>query len=62
MASGNSKNPCYDRDAKSGIKHNSDGEDEKWLGYKMHLVGNAECEIPPMTIITPANANGSPAT
>jgi hypothetical protein len=62
MAFGNSKKPCSDRDARSGIKHNSDGKDEKWLGYKMHPVGNAEYEIPPMAIITPANANGSPAT
>jgi hypothetical protein len=61
MAFGEFKKTCSDRDAKSGIKHNGDGEDEKWLGYKMHLVGNAEYELPLMPIITPANANGLPA-
>ena len=56
------KKPPSDPDAGWGFKKNSDGEEYKWLGYKMHLastlVGNHE--IPLMPVVTPANANDSP--
>lgn len=55
-----SKKPLSDPDARWGVRKNNDGEEEKYPGYKMHIVGDAKHEIPLMPIITPANANDSP--
>lgn len=49
-----------DPDARWGFKKKGNDEEYKWLGYKMHLVGDAKYEIPLMPIVTPANANDSP--
>lgn len=49
-----------DPDAKWGFKKNSNGEEYRWLGYKMHLVSDAKYEIPMMPLVTAANAHDSP--
>ncbi len=56
------KKPPSDRDAGWGFKKNSDGEEYKWLGYKMHLASTivGKHEIPLLPMVTPANANDSP--
>ena len=56
------KKPPSDPDAGWGFKKNSDGDEYKWLGYKVHLASTIAGgqEIPLMPIITPANVNDSP--
>ncbi len=54
------RKPHTDPDARWGAKAGRDGEDYRWLGYKMHLVADATYEIPLMPIVTPANASDSP--
>lgn len=56
------KKPSSDPDAGWGFKKNSDGEDYRWLGYKMHLASTivGKHEIPMLPIVTAANANDSP--
>lgn len=54
------RKPLSDKDAGWGWRRNQDGEEEKYPGYKMHLVGDATYEIPLIPLVTPANANDSP--
>ncbi len=56
------RKPQSDPDAGWGFKKNSDGDEYRWLGYKMHLASTivGKLEIPLLPIVTPANDNDSP--
>jgi len=56
------KKPSSDPDARWGFKKDSDGDEYRWLGYKMHLASTIvdKYEIPLLPIVTSANANDSP--
>jgi len=58
------KKPPSDSEAGWGFKKNSDGEEHRWLGYKMHLASTVagKHEIPLIPIVTAANVNDSPLT
>jgi len=56
------KKPPSDPDAGWGFKKDSDGDEYRWLGYKMHLASTivGRHEIPMLLIVTPANVGDSP--
>lgn len=54
------KKPISDKDAEWGWRRNQKGEEEKYPGYKVHLVADTKYAVPLIPIVTPANANDSP--
>ncbi len=52
------RDPVSDPDARVGMRHNGNGDEmEFYFGYKLHLMVDAEQQIPIEWKLTPANAN-----
>lgn len=46
-----------DHDARWGVKEDKHGQKKYWFGYKIHVVADADSELPIHVDVTPANVN-----
>jgi len=54
-----SKIPKDDVSPNWGKKKDTDGNDHKWYGWKLHILADCKSELPLSIIMTPANMNDS---